>query len=198
MQNVRIIGSHIDTGESLRNYVETNIKKVVEKYFENAISSDIHISKTGNFFRVVIVVNEGVRHGLRIKSESEAGDVYNSFNEALNKIEKQLKKYKNKIKNYRKREKGLKSLSDIDSNYLATKFVIPSLDDLDNLENEQEEKVKIIDEKSTEIEELSVNEAIMKMDLQNLPALVFENSDTKKINVVYHRKDGNISWISIN
>lgn len=35
----------------------------------------------------------------------------------------------------------------------------------------------------------------MKMDLSNLPALVFLNSENKRINVVYHRKDGNISWV---
>ena len=35
----------------------------------------------------------------------------------------------------------------------------------------------------------------MAMDLANLPALVFINEETGNINVVYHRKDGNISWI---
>ena len=62
----------------------------------------------------------------------------------------------------------------------------------DVLENNS---LKVIDEKSTDIEELSVEEAIMKMDLQNLPALVFINNKNKRLNVVYHRKDGNISWI---
>ena len=35
----------------------------------------------------------------------------------------------------------------------------------------------------------------MKMDLENLPALMFENIKTNRINVVYYRKDGNISWV---
>jgi hypothetical protein len=35
----------------------------------------------------------------------------------------------------------------------------------------------------------------MKMDLLDLPALVFINADNKRLNVVYHRRDGNISWI---
>ena len=52
-----------------------------------------------------------------------------------------------------------------------------------------------ISEKNTEIEELAVDQAIMKMDLANLPALVFINSANQRLNVVYHRKDGNISWI---
>ena len=35
----------------------------------------------------------------------------------------------------------------------------------------------------------------MKMNLSDLPALVFINSENNRLNVLYHRKDGNISWI---
>jgi hypothetical protein len=35
----------------------------------------------------------------------------------------------------------------------------------------------------------------MKMDLENLPALMFENIKNNRINIVYYRKDGNISWV---
>jgi hypothetical protein len=53
----------------------------------------------------------------------------------------------------------------------------------------------IIAEKPVEIMSLTIKQALMKMDLENLPALVFTNSDSKRLNVVYYRKDGNISWI---
>lgn len=69
---------------------------------------------------------------------------------------------------------------------------------MENEERESDEldqSLNVINEKTTDIEELSVDEAIMKMDLADLPALVFINKLNKRINVVYHRKDGNISWI---
>ena len=47
----------------------------------------------------------------------------------------------------------------------------------------------------TKIEKLTVSEAVMRMDLQNLPTLLFINAQSGRINVVYHRQDGNISWI---
>ena len=65
-------------------------------------------------------------------------------------------------------------------------------------QDEAETSLNVITEKTTDIEELSVEQAIMKMDLANLPALVFINNKNKRINVVYHRKDGNISWIDPN
>jgi hypothetical protein len=45
------------------------------------------------------------------------------------------------------------------------------------------------------IEKLTVSEAIMKMDLAHLPALMFVNKLNNRINMVYHRSDGNIAWV---
>jgi len=66
----------------------------------------------------------------------------------------------------------------------------------DHLENEVDvNNPLIIAEKPSGILKLSVGTAVMYMDLQDLPALMFENVNTGRINVVYYRKDGNISWI---
>ncbi len=103
------------------------------------------------------------------------------------------------MKNYRRKGGGLK---DAEVSYEAgdaVKYVIPALSfdqEIDENEDKIEEKSQIIAEKATNIEVLSVEEAVMKMDLADLPALVFKNADNGKINVVYHRKDGNISWIN--
>ena len=53
----------------------------------------------------------------------------------------------------------------------------------------------VIAEKPTEIEPLTVSQAVMKMDLQDLPAIMFFNSAHGRLNVVYRRIDGNISWV---
>ena len=46
-----------------------------------------------------------------------------------------------------------------------------------------------------EIATLSVSEAVMRMDLADLPVVMFRNSASGRLNVVYHRGDGNIGWI---
>ena len=69
-------------------------------------------------------------------------------------------------------------------------------EEMEHEETDQlDQSLNVITEKTTNIEELTVEEAIMKMDLADLPALVFINKNNKRINVVYHRRDGNISWI---
>lgn len=199
--DIRVLGSNMDVGQSLTSYVEENLSKSIKKYFEKAVGATVHFSKNNQMFKVVITVNEGVKGGINVKSDAEAGDVYGCFNEASEKCAKQLRRYKRRIKNYRRNGGGIKS-SEPDYKALnAMKYVLPPLayNVFEEMESEEsdnlDDSVKIVDEKTTDIEELSVEEAIMKMDLQNLPALVFTNSKNKRLNVVYHRKDGNISWI---
>jgi ribosomal subunit interface protein len=203
--HINVIGSNMEVGKSLTSYVEEHITKAVTKYFDKAINSEVHFSKENHFFKAIIVVNEGVKGGISVKSDALAGDVYGCFNEAVAKIAKQLKKYKERIKDYRRRRGGgLKSIEPSYEFFMAPKYVLPPLeyDVFEEMESEEQkinlaanENINIINEKTTDIEELMVNEAIMKMDLANLPALVFINKSNQRLNVVYYRKDGNISWI---
>ena len=200
--HIRVIGSNMDNGAALTKYVEDHLNRHVKKYFENAVNADVHFTKEGINFKVVMVINEGVKNGIKIKSDASAGDVYGCFNEAVDKAANQLRKYKGRIKNYRREQGGLKSIDISDKIFTSPKYILsavpyPALEEME-AEEKDEEKLNIITEKTTEIEELTVNQAIMKMDLAGLPALVFVNVNNKRINVVYHRKDGNISWIDPN
>ncbi len=198
---VRVIGSNMEIGQSLTQFVEEHLVKSVTKYFDKAIKAEVHFFKEGITFKVIITVNEGVRGGITVKSDAEAGDAYACFTEAAEKAAKQLRRYKRRIKNYRRNGGGLKSVEPDYKVLDAMKYIVPptSYNVFEEMENEEAENVsdelKIVSEKTTDIEELAVEEAIMKMDLANLPALVFINKQNKRLNVVYHRRDGNISWI---
>ncbi len=199
---IRVLGSNIEVGEALTNYVKDHLERHTNKYFDTAISAEVHFYKQNSVFFVNIVINEGVKSGIVIKSDASAQDAYGCFNEAMEKAARQLRKYKSKIKNYRRQRGGLKAIEVNEKGYDALKYIIsvtpyPLLQEVEEESSEENEEsnLKIITEKTTEIEELTLDQAIMKMDLANLPALVFINIKNKRINVVYHRRDGNISWI---
>jgi putative sigma-54 modulation protein len=42
---------------------------------------------------------------------------------------------------------------------------------------------------------MSVDDAAIQIEDSEREFLVFRNSDTERLNVVYKRKDGNIGWI---
>lgn len=200
---IRVTGAGIEVGKSLTDFVEENLTRAVKKYFENAVDAEVHFSKEGQLFKVIISVNEGVKGGIAVKSNASGGDVYGCFNEACEKAAKQLRRYKRRLVNYRRQAKGIKDITPDYKMFDAMKYVIPpvSHDVFEEMEEEvKEEEAKnqslnVISEKNTNIEKITVDEAIMKMDLADLPALIFINSDNDRLNVVYHRKDGNISWI---
>jgi ribosomal subunit interface protein len=195
---IRVLGANIEVGQSLTQYVEENLAKAVKKYFEKAVNAEVHFSKNGQMFKVLITVNEGVKGGIVVKGNAEGGDVYGCFNEAAEKCAKQLARYKKRIKNYRREGGGLKSVEPDYDVIDAMKYIVPptTYKIFEEIENEEaEDSLKVVGEKNTDIESLTVEEAIMKMDLQDLPALVFINKKNRRMNVVYHRKDGNISWI---
>lgn len=186
---VTVSGKHIDVGQSLRDRVEDQLIEVITKYFEHAISADVVFSKSRHLFRVDIIVNEGTGTNTYIKGSAEEDDIYLCFEKATEKMEKQLRRYKRRIKNHHKQRFG-KSL---DESAKGVKYVLsPSGEE----ESDTDDQAPlIIAEKPMNIEVLTVSDAVMLMDLAQLPALMFINSKTNAVNVVYKREDGNISWI---
>jgi hypothetical protein len=53
----------------------------------------------------------------------------------------------------------------------------------------------IIAESTASIGELSVGEAVMKLDFTNESFVLFRNGKNGSLNVVYKRKDGNVGWV---
>lgn len=53
----------------------------------------------------------------------------------------------------------------------------------------------VVAEMQTNIDTLTVSEAVMRMELAELPALMFRNRAHGGLNLVYRRKDGNVGWV---
>ncbi len=53
----------------------------------------------------------------------------------------------------------------------------------------------VIAETTTTIDKLTVSEAVMRLDLADQQVMMFHNSTTGELNVVYRRTDGHIGWI---
>jgi hypothetical protein len=115
--------------------------------------------------------------------------VHASAEQAIERIEKQLRRYKKRIRNHHHERSG-KSVES--AQHMASKFVLATEADK---EDDGQDNPLIIAEKKTRIETLTVSEAVMRMDLAELPAYVFINKLSDSVSVVYHRADGNISWI---
>ena len=114
-----------------------------------------------------------------------------AFDSTLEKLSKQLRRYKRKIKNSKHNDHFLKS------NVLDAQFQIinePPSGVFINKENNTQEPL-IFAELDTEIEELTVHDALEKMKLGNASELMFRNSKHSGLNMIYKREDGLIGWV---
>ena len=185
------INSNFNLGGSFTEYVEKKCENNILKFFESVVNVNVFVSKEGRMFVVKLTVNDGIKRGVLVKASDESDNIYYSFDSALIKIMKQLRKNKSKIIDYKRKMASLKAQNSDLPYIMADRQILK-----EHLEDEKENvRLDIINTKETEIEELTVDEAVMKMELINIPAYMFLNKDNNEINVVYRRPDGNITWI---
>lgn len=189
--HLSVSGKNLDVGASLREHVEKRLQDGVNKYLDRVTDATVVVSKEAHLYRVDINIHTGTHSKIVIKSAGEAADVYASFNAAADKVEKQLRRYKRKLKNHHNPK--VTDPEEVIRTIQAKKFVLAP--DHDEEISDEKDAPIIIAEKETDIQSLTVGEAVMKMDLEDLPALMFVNKAHGGLNVVYRRTDGNISWV---
>jgi len=185
---IAISGKHMNLGESLTMHIEERLQTAVTKYLNNVTHAEVSYSKSHNFYDCSIVVHEkGI--GI-IKADNHSDEPYEAFDKALVKLEKQLRKYHEKIKKHHKK------LSETDhvEPFQAKKYILSDNISYDETTMDGQETLTIA-EKLTEIQKLTVSEAIMKMELAALPAMLFIHAANGRLNLVYKRPDNNISWV---
>lgn len=183
---ISVSGKHIDVGDAFRTYAEDQLTDSVTKYFGQAIDAHVTVSREGSMMHVDISVHPGPR-GIVVQGSGEAEEAYPAFDAALERIAKQLRRYKRRLVGDQRR----RAANDVV--VLAQQYVLQG--DSGEEEVEVDAQPVIVAEMQTDIATLSVSEAVMHMDLADLPVLMFRNVKTNALSVVYHRKDGNIGWI---
>ncbi|PZP85868.1 MAG: ribosome-associated translation inhibitor RaiA [Azospirillum brasilense] len=184
---LHISGRHVDLGDSFQQHVEQRLKDGLSKYLDRMTNVDVVVSKAAHHqFRVDIHGNTGTHSGIVIKSQGEAGEIYAAFDDAATKAEKQLRRYKRRLKDHHSRGADVAAVR-------AKKYVLEP--EAHDTELDEKGAPVVVAEKATDIATLSLSDAVMKMDLADLPALMFFNKGNGRLNVVYRRADGNISWV---
>ena len=183
---IDISGQNLDTGESFRDYAETNLQKSIDKYFDRAIAGSVILKKSLNNFSVKIIVT--LTRRTKLETSGNSSDAHAAFDIALGKAEKRLRRYKRRLKDYR--TKGDKK-----ELIFAQETVLDSKDDLEEEMINEDGMPPVLMELSYNIEEMTTEEAIMKFDLENLNALMYRNVSHQGLNMLYRRNDGAIGWV---
>ena len=157
------------------------------KYFDNAIEANVVFSRNAHNFQADIKVHVG--RGILIQGQGMADDPYLAFNAASEHIAKRLRRHKRRLRDHHRAERASESLS-------AFQYVLaPEADEDESANAPVSNEPVVVAEMTTEIPTLTVSEAVMRMDLEDAPALLFRNSAHGGLNMVYRRTDGNVGWV---
>lgn len=182
----QISGKQIDIGEALQTHVETELGTIASKYSQRPTDAYVVFSKDAHEFVCEATIH--LSTGLKASARAHATEIYAAFDECGEKLDKQLRRYKRRLKDHHKdRTDPVEFIG-------ASSYILASEQETEDSEPETLQPV-IVAEMETQIQTLSVGEAVMQMELANAPVVVFKNVGNKGVNVVYRRDDGNIGWI---
>ena len=190
--NFKIFGKQVKVGETFSKYAELNLLESIQKYFPNPISSIISVSKNNKLFHIIIVLH--INKKMEFTAQSSGQTAKLAFNETLEKLSKQLRRYKRKIKNYKNNE-NIKNNNKANSLNAQFHIINQPLTSVSKQKETKYQEPLIFAELDTEIEELTVIDALEKMKMGNISALMFRNKKHSGLNMVYKRDDGLIGWV---
>jgi putative sigma-54 modulation protein len=170
VEEITITGRQIEVPQNAEEYIRKKITKL-DKYGEKVTSTHVILSFQRGKYKTEITISG---NGFTFHGKSQGADILTSIDDGINKIVKQLKKFREKRAERKKRKGkevklGFKVVSSIEEEPFTYDVV----------------KTQRISAKP-----MSLDEALMQMHLSGEDFIVFTNSETDKINVIYTRKDG--------
>ena len=185
-------GKQINIGDSLRAHVEEKLNDLNAKFFNRAIDSTVIFSREGHgFFKAHISIRVG--KNIQIMGDAVESEIYLAFDVAAAKVAKQLRRYKNRLRNHHRK---LEETPETEM-MKAQAYILAMESDKheDAPEPESEDNPLIVAEMTSDIETLSVSDAVMRLDLAHQTAMLFRNAKHGGLNLVYRRNDGNVGWV---
>ncbi|MDX8377028.1 MAG: ribosome-associated translation inhibitor RaiA [Mariprofundales bacterium] len=181
---VSITGRHLDLTAPIKQYMEEKLQHLKHS-FDQVI--DVHVvlavQKRQQCAEVSIQAN-----GIHIHASKKSDDMYASIDGVVDKLNRQLKRYRAKLHRLH-----------ISHNKRKGREIKASMRVLDHDQSHEEIPVdaepNILHHESTAVKPMSVDEALMQLELSNDAVLVFTNQETDTINVISRRIDGKYNWI---
>jgi ribosomal subunit interface protein len=184
---ITVSGKQVELSDALRERVSHELTGITGKYFEHAQEARITFARSRLGFACDINLHAG--RGLTLRGEAEGTDAYSAFDKAAGHVGKRLRRYRRRVSEHSR------DLAQRKRPEAARQMILRA-----EAEDHEEAEVAtaapvVIAETKTEINHLSVGEAVMRMELEDHQVLMFRDVNSGVLNVVYRRTDGHIGWI---
>ncbi len=168
-----ITGKNIEITDALRDRVTKKIGKL-DKFFDK--DTEAHVTLSVQKMRQIVEVTIPF-NGIVLRAEEYNDDMYASIDKTIDVLERQIRKNKTRLE-----RKIYNNDFRIDSHTFDDEVI-------------EEQEFNIVRSKKFAVKPMDVEEAILQMNLLGHAFFMFYNADTRQVNVVYKRKDGNYGLI---
>lgn len=189
---INISGKNMDTGAAFQEHAHNALNNVVEKYFQNAVSGQITLEKAESGFTVRARV--ALSRRIELEATGQAGDAHMALDAAITHAEKRLRRHKRRLKNHRNTVTIGEEEEAIMTAPMKVYASSEQVNDTGDAKSD-EDLVPVFADMSYDIETLSVDQAVMRLELSGANMLMFRNANHLGLNVVHLREDGTIGWI---
>lgn len=177
MGDISVTFRHLDATVSLREYAIEKVSRA-NKYFDDPTEINVVLSSEKHRYAAEITLKA---NRITVNAKEETGDMYSAIDLAVDKVDRQMKKHKDKLRRHKTSTAPQKITSRY--NILSSKSV------------GEDQRPKIIKTENVFAKPMSLEEAVMQLKLLNNDFLVFINASSQRVNVIYHRKDGDYGLI---
>jgi len=162
---VIITSRNLNVSDHLKETIEKKVEKL-GKYFSDDIGVTVVLSAEKNRQKIEATIQ--VR-GMYFRAEETTNDLYEGVDRIVDKLATQMSRFKTKIQRKHKDNREF-SFSDWP-------------------EPEAAEELKVVKTKKFQLAPMTVDEAIVQMEMLEHTFFVFLNIETDTVNVVYKRED---------
>jgi putative sigma-54 modulation protein len=191
---VDVIGRNVQITDPIRAYVWDKLSKI--ERFHNHI---LHVQVTLEIHKLehVCTILLKIDH-TQVKAHADSTDMYASIDRAMDRLQTLMSRYKSRIQDHHQKKL---SIIDMQVNVLQRPF-----NEVESINAEiEEESVKrglheyrsprLIGTETRPLKMLTIDEAVMKMDLSGDEFLLFRSEEDQKLKVLYRRTDGHYGLI---
>lgn len=174
-----ITGRHIEVTEPLRKFVTDRFERL--RGIADEVLETHFILTVEKHQRHIAELNIKTRHDF-YHGEEISTDMYTSIAVVLDKVERQILKDKGRVTARKRRNNN-------QGGGVVTTTVV-------EIEEALGQKLpRIIRSNEVAAKPMSIDDAAIEIGDSTREFLVFRNSQSERLNIVYKRKDGNIGWI---
>jgi putative sigma-54 modulation protein len=186
---------HMDGSQAVREYTAEKLDKI-RKYFKGPISAHAVFSVERGFHHCCDL-SLSLPNGLVVSAKETTEDMYSSIDLATARIERQVRRWKDKIRDHKPHGGPAATVRE---------RVIPA-DELEPRPSGGEAApppteppaspgYRIIKDERVTARSMTVEDAVMQLNLLGDEILVFTDADTEAMTVLYRRSDGNYGLIA--